>query len=325
MRAWMVIGAAMVVGVGTPGSDRVVPLPLYAAEQAAGQASEVMANLRAALGGAKLDQVKAVSVEGPFRREMGQRQAEGTVVMVLQGPDKMHRSEDTEFPGGMSIERITAISGATSWEDTQNRGGMGGGMQFMMRGPGGAEMSEEAREKMRTTRLTAEMQRWMFALLAAPAGEVTYAGVAESPDGKADTLEIKDVRGQAVRLFVDQQTHLPLMLAFSEVRPRMMMQGGPGGRRGGGPGGPGGAGAGAGAGAGERQRPTEEEIRQRIAAMPPPTPSAVQMSFADYTTVDGIKFPKQISVRVDGTPSEEWTLEKIKVNPSLKADFFDKK
>ncbi len=256
--------------------------------------------MRAALGGAKLEQVKAVSVEGPFRREMGQRQAEGTVVMVLQGPDKMHRSEDTEFPGGMSIERITAVSGATSWEDTQNRGGMGGGMQIMMRGPGGAEMSEEAREKMRTTRLTAEMQRWMFALLAAPAGEVTYAGVAESPDGKADTLEMKDVRGQAVRLFVDQQTHLPLMLAFSEVRPRMMMQGGPGGRRGGGPGRPGAA-------AGGRcrcrcgrhrpgQRPTEEEIRQRIAAMPPPTPSAVQMSFADYTTVDGVKFPKQVSV-----------------------------
>ena len=49
---------------------------------------------------------------------------------------------------------------------------------------------------MRTARLTAEMQRWLFALLAAPSGEVTYAGVAESPDGKADTLEMKDARGQ---------------------------------------------------------------------------------------------------------------------------------
>jgi hypothetical protein len=336
MRAWMVMGAAMLVGVGAPGSDRVVPLPVYAAEQAADQAATVLAAMREALGGAKLAQVKAVSVEGPFRREMGQRQAEGTVVMVLQGPDKMHRSEDTEFPGGMSIERITAVSGATSWEDTQNRGGMGGGMRMMMmRGPDGAEMTEEQREKLRTTRLTAEMQRWMFALLAAPAGEVTYAGVAESPDGKADTLEMKDTRGQALRLFVDQQTHLPLMLAYQEVRPRMMMQGGPGGRRGGpgGQGGPGGAGApgggGAGAGAaganGERRRPTDEEIRQRIASMPPPTPSPVQVSFADYAAIDGVKFPRQISVRVDGTPAEEWTLEKIKVNPNLKADFFDKK
>ena len=190
MRAWMVIGAAMLVGVGTPGSDRVVPLPLYAAEQAAGKASEVMANLREALGGAKLAQVKAVSVEGPFRREMGQRQTEGTVVMVLQGPDKMHRSEDTEFPGGMSIERIPRSPAPPPGKTPRTAAGWVADA-FMMRGPGGAELNAEQREKVRTTRLTAEMQRWMFALLAAPAGEVTYAGVAESPDGKADTLEIR--------------------------------------------------------------------------------------------------------------------------------------
>ena len=194
----------------------------------------------------------------------------------------------------------------------------------------------------------------MFALLAAPAGEVTYAGVAESPDGKADMLEMKDARGQALRLFVDQQTHLPLMLAYQEVRPRMMMQGGPGGRRGGGPGGPGGRGpgqgaggrhrwrraAGTGTGAGApapplvpRQVPARANVNvrapkrspARIAAMPPPTPSAVQMTFADYTTVDGVKLPKRISVSRRRHAVEEWTLEKIKVNPSLKADFFDKK
>jgi hypothetical protein len=163
--------------------------------------------------------------------------------------------------------------------------------------------------------------------------------VAESPDGKADMLEMKDVRGQALRLFVDQQTHLPLMLSFQEVRPRMMIQGGPGGRRGpGGPGvpGPGGppppadphgapAPAAPQAGGAAGQRPSEEEIRRRIESMPPPTPSAVQMSLADYTTVDGVKFPKLVSITVDGKPSEEWTLEKIKVNPALKADFFTKK
>lgn len=60
-------------------------------------------------------------------------------------------------------------------------------------------------------------------------------------------------------------------------------------------------------------------------SMPPPTPSAMRMAFADYATFDGVKFPKQISVSADGTPSEEWTLDKIKVNPPLKADFFDKK
>jgi hypothetical protein len=304
--------------------------------------ASILKDTRKALGGEdKIAGLKTLVAEGPFRRTMGGRDMEGTLVVTLGRPDKMHRLEEMQMGGmvgGPVIERTMAVSGTTSWEDTQNRGGMGGGMQVMMRGPGGAEMNEEAREKMRTTRLTAEMQRWMFALLAAPAGDVTYAGVAESPDGKADMLEMKDVRGQALRLFVDQQTHLPLMLSFQDVRPRMMIQGGPGGRRsGGGAGGrgPGGpppadphaapAPAAPQAGPAGGQRPSEEEIRRRIESMPPPTPSAVQVSLADYTTVDGVKFPKLVSVTVDGKPSEEWTLEKIKVNPSLKADFFDKK
>jgi hypothetical protein len=194
----------------------------------------------------------------------------------------------------------------------------------------------------------------MLALLATPAGEVTYAGVAESPDGTADMIEMKDARGQALRLFVDQQTHLPLMLAYSEVRPRIMMggPGGPGGRGGrgfGGPGGPGGPGSGTGPGAGPGAgapppppppdappppdgqaapgggRPSPEEMRRRLEAMPPPAPSAVRMIFDEYAAVDGVKLPKRIAFSVDGKPSEEWTIEKIKVNPPLKADFFVKK
>ena len=62
-----------------------------------------------------------------------------------------------------------------------------------------------------------------------------------------------------------------------------------------------------------------------MAAMPPPTPSAMQMSFEEYSSVDGVKVPKRITVSADGKPVEEWTLEKIKVNPSVKADLFEKK
>jgi hypothetical protein len=346
MKAWMAMAAAMLVGVGTPGFDRVVPLPVYAAEQVADQAATVLAAMRKALGGAKLDEVKGLSVEGPFRRQMGQRDMEGTIALVLVGPDKMHRLEDLALMGGASVERIQALSGETSWTDMQNRGGMGGGMQIMMRdGPPGAPGADPAEmEKRRTTTFKAEMQRWMFALLGTPAGEVTYAGVAEAPDGRADMIEMKDARGQALRLFVDQSTHLPLMLSYQEIRPRIMMQGGPGGRggrRGGGPGGAGGApGAGAGgapgAPAGEPgagapgagpggQRPSPEEMQRRMAAMPPPTPSAMTMTFDEYASVDGVKLPKRISLSADNTPVEEWTLEKIKVNPSVKADLFEKK
>ncbi len=339
MKAWMAMATAMLVGVGVPGTDRVVPLPVYAAEQAAEQAAKVLADMRQALGGAKVEQVKGLTLEGPFRREMGQRQLEGTIVLTLAGPDRMHKSEENEFPGGMSVERIQALSGESAWMDVQNRGGMGGGMQIMMRnGPPGAPTDPAEAEKRMATMLRGEMQRWMLALLASPEGEVTYAGVAESPDGKADTLEMKDARGQTLRLFVDQATHLPLMLAYSEVRPRMMMMGRPGrrtwsgrwtrrrrwarrrcwcrcpwrcrsrrSRR------------------GSSERPSPEEMRRRMESMPPPAPSAVQMRFDDYATVDGVKLPKRISLSVDGTPTEEWTVEKIKVNPSIKAELFQKK
>jgi hypothetical protein len=346
MNAWKVMMAAMLVGVGVPGGDRVVPLPVYAVEQAAGEAARVVADLRKALGGSRLDQVKALSLEGPFRRQMGQRQMEGTIALTLQGTDKMHRSEELDIMGGATVERIQALNGETSWTDMQNRGGMGGGMQIMLRdGPPGAPGVDPAEaEKRRTTMFRAEMQRWMLALLGTSSGEVTYAGVAESPDGKADTLEMKDARGQTLRLFVDQQTHLPLMLAYQEIRPRIMMRGGPGGGPGGGRGpgagpgagaGPGGGagpgtgpgipGAGAGSGGPGGERPSPEEMRRRMESMPPPAPSAMQMRFDEYATVDGVKLPKRISVSADGAPVEEWTLEKIKINPSLKADFFDKK
>ena len=345
MKAWMAMAAAMLVGVGSPGLDRVVPLPVYAAEQAADQAGKVLAEMRAALGGSKLDQVKGLSVEGPFRRTMGTRETEGTIALVLVGPDKMHRLEEMAM-GPATIERTQVLSGETSWTDMQNRGGMGGGMQIMMRdGPPGAPGADPAEaEKRRTTMFKAELQRWMFTLLGTPTGEVTYAGVAESPDGKADMIEMTDARGQALRLFVDQSTHLPLMLTYSEIRPRIMMQGGPGGRRGGPGGGPGagpGTGAGAGpggapsapgapagepgAGAPGGQRPSPEEMQRRMAAMPPPTPSAMRMTFDEFASVDGVKLPKRISLAADNTPVEEWTLEKIKVNPSVKASLFEKK
>ena len=333
MKAWMAMAAAMLVGVGSPGLDRVVPLPVYAAEQVVDLAAKVLAEMRQALGGSKLDQVKGLSVEGPFRRTVGARETEGTIALVLVGPDKMHRLEEMAM-GPAIIERTQALSGDTSWTDLQNRGGMGGGMQIMMRdgqpGAPGADPAEA--EKRRTTMFKAERQRWMFTLLGTPTGEVTYAGVAESPDGKADMIEMTDARGQALRLFVDQSTHLPLMLTYSEIRPRIMMQGGPGGPggRGGGRGGPGGGsgggqGAGPGAGAPGGQRPSPEEMQRRMAAMPPPTPSAMRMTFDEFAHVDGVMLPKRISLAADNTPVEEWTIEKIKVNPSVKAGLFEKK
>lgn len=280
----------------------------------ADQAADVVQQARDALGGDKLAGVKTLSLEGPFTRAMGQQQVEGTTLMAFALPDRMHRSEDTSLPGGASMERISAIAGDVAWDDVQNRGGMGGGMQIMtFRGPGGQQMDEQAMAQARSRRMKAERQRWLLALLLLSEQTPIHAGIAESADGKADVLEVKDERGQSLRLFIDQQTHLPLMLAYQEVRPRMMI-GGPGGR------GPGGGGRGAGG-----PPPDREEMRRRLEAEGPPPPSAISMYLADYRRVDGVMLPHRITQSVEGQPADEWTIEKVRVNPSLKPELFEKK
>ena len=297
------------------------PVALVAAQD---RVADVIGQVKTALGGDKLAAVKAVSAEGPFRRTMGQRDLEGTITLTIARPDKIRRSEEMSMAGtvgGPTIERVSAFDGSEAWEDVQNRGGMGGNVQMVLRGPGGpggpgGALTPEQIEEQRTRRMKAELQRWTVALFADSAQPFTDAGVAESPDGKADVLETKDAAGRSVRLFVDAQTHLPLMVQYQEIRPRFMMAGGPGG-----------PGRGPGAGPGGGQRPSEEEMQRRVEEMRkqgPPQPSAFSMHLSDYKKVDGVMLPHKVGISIEGEPNEEWTIEKFKVNPSIKAESFMK-
>ena len=60
-------------------------------------------------------------------------------------------------------------------------------------------------------------------------------------------------------------------------------------------------------------------------SMPPPAPSAVSLYLGDYKKVDGVLLPHRLTQAVDGKTIEEWTIEKAKVNPSVKSDLFEKK
>lgn len=310
----MVLAVAAALALGSP---------LAAQED---KADSILRDMRKALGGDKLAAAKALTLEGPFQREMGpQRQMKGTIAISIALPDKMYRSEELELPGGMSIERISATNGTVAWEDQKQRGGMGGGMQVMLAGPGGRELNPEAIETARLRRLKTELSRYLVAMFGGANLSAHWVATAEAPGGKADVIELKNDLGVALRLFVDQETHMPLMMQYQEVRPRMMLAGGPGGR--GGPGGGRGVGPGAGLGGGrgDGQGPNPQEMRRRMEAMPPSAPSQVTLYLADYKPVDGVMLPHRLTQSVDGAPVEEWTLETIKVNPQIKSDFFDKK
>ena len=122
---------------------------------------------------------------------------QGTIVLTLQLPDNMHRSEDTEMMGGMSIERISVLAGDKAWEDMQNRGGMGGGhADRHAPGPGRDRSSTPSSSSRRACAASAPSSIATCSRSSAAAGlQPTYVAVAEAPEGKADVVEVKNEAG----------------------------------------------------------------------------------------------------------------------------------
>ena len=320
--------------------------------------ADILKEARKALGGEdKVAAVKVLTAEGPYRRAMGQMSMDGTLTLTIGRPDKLRRAEEMS-PGGMVngpvIERTSVLNGTVAWDDMANRG-MGGGVQMVFRdapppgapgaagGAPGAPTPEQLNEA-RVRRMKVALQRWMAALLTeAPAAAFVDGGIAESPDGKADILESKDDTGRTLRLFIDQVTHLPLMVQYQDPKPMMMINravgpGGPGGPGGAGGGGGRGGGAAAGGGGGGAvitsgggsvvregggpitpEQRAEMEKRMEEIRRQPQQMATYAIHLGEFKKVGGVMLPHKIEVSMDGEPSEEWTVEKYQVNPSLKA------
>jgi hypothetical protein len=271
-------------------------------QDAAAKAAAVLAGARQALGGADtLRAVKTLQAAGDVRRSVGEMQLEGELELLIEAPGRMRRNEAIGMPGGGTMVRSEVLNGAEVWDDTSQRGGMGGHM-VMMRGPGGREMSEDEMQEMRRRMRRADLARYMLAWLLTTDAPMLHAGVAEAPDGTADVLEVKPAEGAAVRLFIDRQTHRPLMISWTGPQPRMMI------RRGAGPG----------------AAPNPDQMRREGAADGPPPQATFEMRFDDYRAVDGIQLPHLISRAVNGSVNEEWTIKSYKVNASFKNNTFTK-
>ncbi len=154
--------------------------------------------------------------------------------------------------------------------------------------------------------------------MAHPALHVTcvYAGEAESPDGKADVIDVKDADGFSARMFIDQETHLPLMLTYQGPQRRIITAGGPAG---------GGAQARSSAhptGAEDRKK-ADDSVQKQIADAQAQSPVMVEyrMFFSDWADVGGIRFPMKLQRASAGTTEEEWTITKVKVNPKIDGKF----
>jgi len=280
--------------------------PASAADE---KAAEVLGQVRKALGGQKLEKVESLAISGTYRRTLGEREMSGDLELAMQLPDKFLRMETFAFDPSNPVRRFSGFNGTMTLESSS---GGGGGMMFRMMGPPGPDGREPTPEEIQQRRLRAAKRDFARLLVALTAGstpdfplDYSYAGVAESEDGTADVLEVKGPDEFNARLFVDQETHLPLMLMYKEPQPRVQqMRGTPG------------------------QQPSREEIERRMkemqAAGPPPLVD-VQFFVADHEKVDGVLLPKTVRRAVDGKTVEEWQITKVQVNPAFKPDKFQEK
>jgi len=163
----------------------------------------------------------------------------------------------------------------------------------------------------------------------------TYAGQAEAPQGSADVLDVKGPANFSARLFINSQTHLPIMVSWTAPAGRGRGPGaGPGapgpGRSGaqpvtggaapgapaaGGPPvapGPGGAGA---PGPGSSAAP----------AAGPPAQVEYRLYYGDYREVDGMQWPFRLRRATGPDTTEETTFDRFRTNTKIDPRKFEVK
>jgi hypothetical protein len=154
------------------------------------------------------------------------------------------------------------------------------------------------------------MLGWFAMAHPAAQAEYAYAGEAESVEGKAYVIDVKNADGLAARLFIDEQSNLPLMVSYRAAQPRVINQTmtAPQGSHG------------AGASSSQQQADLEKKVQEL--QRQEPVMADYTVYFEDWRDSDGVKFPFKMRRAMAGTTTEEWTVSKIKVNPKIDAKKF---
>ena len=321
-----------------------------------GNADKVLAAARQALGGEKkLEAVKSLAIEGrAMRIRPDGTSSESDFEVAIELPDKFMRRDMVVNMGNMSIYRNSGFNGEGVINEIdappQLAGGGGNVVMFRSAGPGGTtftsgpggatmagtpqtpEQQEAARRAMLISAKQdfARMALGMFVRSTAVYPlTMTWVGQAESPDGKADVIEVKGEGDFTARLFIDATTHLPLMLSWmakEQMNVTRSVTSGPGG---------GGAVTIAGGtgvkviGGDSAQAPrgnmTAEEREKTMKQLDEQMKEAeakrrvveYRLFYGDYRAIDGVQIPHRLQRSIDGKPTEEATFDKVKVNAKI--------
>lgn len=253
------------------------------------KAAQLMAQARQAIGGeARLSKIQALSATGGSMRMMPDGGHVGELKLDLQLPNRWLRTDSSRGLGSDAI--FVMLRGLDGTKLLRNSKILNGGPGHRMSNPpilGGTEalaVQSHSREMVRLS---------LALLLTAPAEaalKFAYGGEAESPDGKADLIDVTGANGFAARLFLDKSSHKPMMLTFRDFDPRVFVvsRTGPPGLA------------------------TSEET----------TVKDLAWFLEEYKPVGGVQLPHRISRAVNAETEEEWTFKTFTFNPVFAAGAF---
>jgi hypothetical protein len=290
-------------------------------------AKRILAEVRAALGGEdRLAGVKTLTVEGERTRVNPDGTSSASEFeWAIEWPDRFMKREMFANLGTGVLYRRSGFNGDKVIEEVDAPPTMGGGgLRIMRMAPTGPMVGGQATPEQVAAQQASLLQtsRRDFAQLtlgmmaASPAVhpvEFAYAGQAEAAEGKAHVLDVRGPDGFTAKFFVDAASHLPLMLSWMDKEPLRMTAASGGGvqmvTHGAPPQDP-----------EQIRREMEERFKAADAAR---RVVEYRIFYADYKTVDGVKLPMRIQRMIDGLPTEELALEKVRVNVKIDASKFD--
>jgi hypothetical protein len=294
----------------------------------------VMAAAREALGSEKrIAAVKSIVATGRTRQVQGDNLVPIEFEINIELPDKYVRTDEIParesgpttrgFSGAELIQFPEAAPARAGGPAPANAAARAGGPAAGGRA-GGAPPDPTAALKQDFTRLTLGMFATSFSSYPLTFG---YAGVAEAPEGMADVIDVKGPANFSARLFINSQTHMPLMLSWTtppNLVPVLPGQAPPANLAAGAvvfelPGPP----PAATAAADEKQKYQQDLVAARAKAMQQAKPTENRVYYADYRDVDGLKLPFRIRRAVGATTTEETMFDRFRVNAKIDPKKFE--
>jgi len=254
------------------------------------KAAAVLAETRAALGGdARIGGVKTFIATGRTRQVRGDNLIPIEFEIQAELPDKFARRD--EFPAQDNGPATSGFNGDAPVQippapAPPARAGV----------PPPTPAQQEAARRGRVTVAKQDFARLMLGMFATSYSSFpltfAYVAQAEAPQGKADVIDVIGPANFRARLFIDSQTHLPIMLTWQAPAPPARGGGPP-------PGGP-------------------------PAAAPAPSPLMEQrLYFADYRESDGFQLPFRLRRAVGADTTEETTFDRFRINARIDPRRFD--